>query len=172
MIPITKAMLSLGPNRPGDAIAPRMIIVHRTGNPGTSARVNRNYFESLNHPPLAGKIYASAHYIVDGGQIIQCIPENERAHHCIGANHFAIGIETCEPIQPVVYQNLLDLIHDICGRYGFRATQEYIQPHSKYDPVRRHFDPFFWEDFLGGRANPGKDLFNPIQFYDDLKGKR
>ncbi len=170
MIAITKNLLSLGPNRPGDSIKPRMIIVHRTGNPGTLARVNRNYFESLNHPPLAGKKYASAHYIVDAGQIIQCIPESERAHHCIGANHFAIGIETCEPLQPGAYQNLLDLIHDICGRYGFLPNQDYIQSHSKYDPVNRHFDPFFWDDFVAGRGNPGKDLFDPIQFYKDLLG--
>ncbi len=170
MIEITKNLLSLGPNRPGDTIVPRMIIVHRTGNPGTSAKVNRDYFESLNHPPLARKTYASAHYIVDGGQIIQCIPENERAHHCIGANQFAIGIETCEPLHPETYQNLLDLIHDICGRYGFAATKDYIQSHSKYDPIRRHFDPFFWEDFLGGKTNPGKDLFDPIRFYQDLLG--
>lgn len=170
MIQITKAMLSLGPNRPGDIISPRMIIVHRTGNPGTSARVNCNYFESLNHPPLAGKTYASAHYIVDESQIIQCIPENERAHHCIGANHFAIGIETCEPLTQWAYQNLLDLIHDICSRYGFAVTKDYIQPHSKYDPVNRHFDPFCWDDFMVGKTNSGKDLFDPIEFYKDLLG--
>jgi N-acetylmuramoyl-L-alanine amidase CwlA len=145
-----------------------MIIVHRTGNSGTTAEANRDYFESLNHPPLAGKIYASAHYIVDADQIIRCIPETERAHHCIGANHFAIGIETCEPLQQGTYQNLLDLIHDICTRYGFSATKDYIQPHSKYDPVNRHFDPFYWNDFLVGKTNPGKDLFDPIRFYNDL----
>lgn len=170
MIQITIDPLSLGPNRPGDAITPKMIIVHRTGNPGTSAMVNRNYFESLNHPPLVKKTYASAHYIVDADQIINCIPENERAHHCVGANHFAIGIETCEPLTQGAYQNLLDLIHDICNRHGFQPTKDYIQPHSKYDEVNRHFDPFCWDDFMVGKTNPGKDLFDPIQFYRALGG--
>jgi N-acetylmuramoyl-L-alanine amidase CwlA len=168
MLPIQDLLLSPGPNRPGDLIRPRRIIIHRTGNPGTTALQNRNYFESLNHPPKAGQIYASAHYIVDGTAIIRCIPENERAHHCRGANFDGIGIEACEPLNEAIYQNVLALIVDICRRRGFQPTPDFIQPHSKFEPVNRRFDPYFWGDFRSGKANPGRDLCDPFAFYADL----
>ncbi len=169
MLPIQELPLSPGPNRPGDIIIPKRIIVHRTGNPNSSALQNRNYFESLNHPPYAGKLYASAHYIVDAGNIIRCIPERERAHHCRGANYNSIGIETCEPLQPDCYRNLLELVVDICRRYHFEPTPGFIQPHSKYEPVNRAYDPFNWAAYQQGRVNPARDLFDPVDFYRDLQ---
>lgn len=168
MIKIQENLLSRGPNRPGDKIVPKLIIVHRTGNPGTTALANRNYFESLNHPPRAGKDYASAHYIVDAGNIIRCIPENERAHHCVGANQTSIGIETFEPYNEQAYRNLINLVVDICRRHGFKPTPEYIQTHSKYDPTRRPYDPFSWSVYQTGKSVPGRDLFDPHKFYRDV----
>jgi N-acetylmuramoyl-L-alanine amidase CwlA len=169
MIPIQEKLLSRGPNRPGDIIVPKRIIIHRTGNPGTTALQNRNYFESLNHPPKAGKIYASAHYIVDGTAIIRCIPENERAHHCRGANFDGIGIEACEPLNEAIYRNTLALVIDICRRRGFQPTSRCIQSHSKYDPGRRPYDPFSWAAYAAGKTVPGRDLFDPHKFYADLQ---
>ena len=168
LLPITEQLLTVGPNRPGDKIIPKLIIVHRTGNPNSTALQNRNYFESLNHPPYAGKIYASAHYIVDAGNIIRCIPEQERAHHCIGANQTSIGIETFEPFNQQAYRNMVDLVVDICRRYRFQPTPQFIQSHSKYDPANRPYDPFSWSAYTVGRAMPGRDLFDPFKFYQDV----
>ncbi len=165
---IQEMLLSPGPNRPGSIITPDLIIVHRTGNPGASALANQNYFESLNHPPKAGKTHASAHYIIDSNYTIRCIPERERAHHCIGANTRSIGIEVCEPLTCAAYQSLLDLIWDICQRYGITADPSHVQPHSKYDDTRRRYDPFRWADYQQGRTTSA-DLFDPFQFYRDLE---
>lgn len=153
-------------NRPGAIIIPNMIIVHRTGNPGSSALANRNYFNT----EANDQIYASAHYCVDGEQIIRCLPENELGYHCRGQNQHTIGIEIAEPLTAGAYQNALELIVDICRRHGWSWTSEFIRPHSYYDPVNRPFDPFSWEEFRAGRRHP-KDLFDGRQFYTDVRDK-
>ncbi len=160
---IIENLLKPGPNRPGTLITPQLVIVHRTGNPGSSARQNRDYFNTVKG------VYASAHYCVDGREIIRCLPETERAHHCRGANFTAIGIETCEPLTPEIYRNTLELVIDICRRRGFQPTPQYVQPHSKYDPLNRAFDPFNWDAYTKGRATPERDLYDPFPFYADLK---
>jgi N-acetylmuramoyl-L-alanine amidase len=56
------------------------IIMHWTGPNGHNARQVWNYFE-FDNPKT--KHYSSANYIIDfTGEIIQCIPDNERAFHC------------------------------------------------------------------------------------------
>lgn len=93
------------------------IVIHYTGNPGTSAQANRDYFENLRLQNEVRNVvssqnlrYASAHYIVGlQGEIIECIPPTERAYHA-GAktykpaaiqrlstypNNCTLGIELC-----------------------------------------------------------------------------
>ena len=89
------------------------IVIHWTGNPGTSAQANRNYFESLKEQTGSeGMRYASAHFVIGiDGEIIQCLPLDEWAYH-VGAkqyvdgtkerlgpipNNCTIGIELCHP---------------------------------------------------------------------------
>lgn len=101
-------------NRPGRAMDRVLaIVVHYTANPGTSAKANRDFFESLS---TSGIEYASAHYVIGlGGEIIRMIPENEIAYHCGGERYTdlarelflqgamiyphnrTIGIEVCIP---------------------------------------------------------------------------
>lgn len=60
-----------GPARPLEDI--RGVVIHYVGNPGTTARANRNYFESLSSGEEAA--YASSHFVVGlEGEVIQCIP--------------------------------------------------------------------------------------------------
>ena len=67
------------------------IAVHYIGNPGTSAKANRNYFDNLKNTHAA---YASAHYIIGlDGEIIQCVPENEVAYCTNSANSYSVSIE-------------------------------------------------------------------------------
>lgn len=185
---VTQMLLPLtaGPgglvNRPGTAIAPRHIVVHRTGNVGAGARANRDWF-------ARGQVYGSAHYCVDSEEIIQCIPETERAYHVAVQNRstdgmrvdvalWSIGIETCEPCTPATYEKLVALCGDICQRYGLSPEID-ITPHSFWDPKDRPYDPVATASYanktydpniritLLGKDAPG-DLFSWPQFVADV----
>jgi N-acetylmuramoyl-L-alanine amidase len=89
------------------------IVIHWVGNPGSTARGNRDYFEGLKHqvPPTNSR-FASAHYVIGlRGEIIRCAPDKEVCYH-VGAerytnealrrlssypNNCTIGIELCHP---------------------------------------------------------------------------
>lgn len=106
MIPIQQKLLT-NHNRPKKHLRKlKAVVIHWTANKGkgANAMANRNYFNSTERS-------ASAHYIVDDSNIIQCIPDNEVAYH-VGAkayapigkklmegmyspNWFTIGIEMC-----------------------------------------------------------------------------
>jgi N-acetylmuramoyl-L-alanine amidase len=113
---IQRELLTVNPfSRPGKNIAGiKALVIHWVGNAGSTARQNRNYFESLKgqSPSDPAARYASAHFIVGiEGEVIQCIPTEEMAYH-VGAKRYApealgrlghypnacaIGIELCHP---------------------------------------------------------------------------
>jgi N-acetylmuramoyl-L-alanine amidase len=82
----------------------RFIVLHDTGNPGSSANGNVRYYENSRN-----LIEASAHLFVDDKEIVECIPAllepPEKAWHVVknvtldnemfgaNANDAAIGIE-------------------------------------------------------------------------------
>lgn len=152
-------------NRPGYPLMPRGVTVHRTGDPGATARNIRNYFDT----PRPGR-ESSAHYIVDAsGEIVRCIPENEVAWHAgPRANRRDIGIETCEPLTPEAYAATVELVADIHRRYGWKPVMgETIRPHSYYDPVNRPEDTFSWSVWLKGHDDP-EALYAPGKFLADV----
>lgn len=79
------------------------LVMHWTANnkAGANAKANRNYFNTTSTA-------ASAHYIIDDNNIIQCIPDNEIAYH-VGAKKYTpfgqqfkptpnfhfVGVEMC-----------------------------------------------------------------------------
>ena len=106
MIPIQQKILT-NHNRPKNKLrSVKAVVIHWTANKGkgANAMANRNYFNSTERS-------ASAHYIVDDSNIIQCIPDNEVAYHVgnksyqpkglklmegvYSPNWFTIGIEMC-----------------------------------------------------------------------------
>jgi N-acetylmuramoyl-L-alanine amidase len=106
MLPI-KQMILTNKNRPGIKLKKlKGIAMHWTANEnnGADAVANRNYFNSTTTA-------ASAHYIVDEHQIIQCVPDDEVAWHVgakrytemgmriaempHGPNYYLIGVEMC-----------------------------------------------------------------------------
>ena len=113
---IQRDMLTVNPfSRPGKKLVGVIsVVIHWVENPGTTAKQNRNYFESLKTQSLDNPKarFASAHFIVGiSGEIIQCIPSEEMAYH-VGAktykpeakgrlghypNNRTIGIELCHP---------------------------------------------------------------------------
>jgi len=113
------------------------IVLHWVGNAQTSADANRRYFESLKD----GSRYASAHYVIDRGEIVHCVPDNEVAYHCglteMGKytrwarekwpgehpNWYTIGVEHCHPDATGTWergtvQRSHVLVAGLCLRYG------------------------------------------------------
>lgn len=119
--------------RPGTKITPVGLVMHWTANTGkgANAKANRNYFNS--------GVSASAHYIVDSEEILQCVPENEMAYH-VGAKKYKtnkfgsypnsklIGIEMCVNIDGVwsrTYANSVKLAADILKRHKWTVANLY-----------------------------------------------
>ena len=81
-------------SRPGEAL-PEVagVVIHYVGNPGTSAKANRNYFANL---AKTKETSASAHFIVGlEGEILQCVPLSEISYCSNTRNYDTIAIEVC-----------------------------------------------------------------------------
>lgn len=69
------------------------VVVHYTGNPGTTAEQNRSYFMNLAETK---ETYASSHFLIGiDGKIIQCVPLDEIAYCSNHRNDDTISIECC-----------------------------------------------------------------------------
>ena len=108
------------------------VVIHYTGNPGTSAKGNRDYFEGL---ARSKKTYASSHYIIGlEGEIIQCIPLNEIAYASKQRNVDTISIEVCHEdttgkFNEKSYNSLVALTAALCYEYGLEEKD-----------IMRHYD--------------------------------
>lgn len=129
----------------------RGIVIHWVANPGASAQANRNYFESLkNQREAINARYASAHFIVGlAGEVIQCLPTNEMAHH-VGSieympgiaeklstypNNCTVGIELCHPdlsgrFTDATYNTAVELTATLLKQFNLNPQKD----------VYRHFD--------------------------------
>lgn len=129
------------------------IVIHYTGNPGSTAKNNRNYFESLKDKHTNS---VSSHFIVGlKGEVIQCIPLNEIAYASNYRNKDTISIEVCHPddsgkFNSKTYIALQKLVRSLMQTY-----------HLENEDVIRHYDvtgkncpkyfvehPYEWEMFL------------------------
>ena len=140
-------------SRPGTPLkAVRGIVIHWVGNPGTSAKANRDYFEGLKTQNANDKnaCYASAHFIIGlEGETVRCVPENEIAYHT-GAvqynaaalnalhttypNNCTIGIELCHPDKTGKFEKeTRDSARELCKE----LIKTYSIPQGN---VFRHFD--------------------------------
>lgn len=125
-------------SRPGTKLnTVKGVAIHYVGNPGSSAKGNRNYFESLKD---SHKTYASSHYIIDlDGTIIRCIPETEIAYCTNDRNKDTISIENTHPLSDgkftqETYTSLVKLIADICTRYKLNPLTDVIR---HYDVTKK-----------------------------------
>lgn len=120
--------------RPGRALTSvDNIVIHYVGNPGTTAKANRDYFNDIQyHDNERG---ASAHFVVGfDGEIIQCVPLGEMAQANYPKNDYTISIETCHPDETgkfteTTYRTLIKLTAWLCEQYGLTS-----------DDVIRHYD--------------------------------
>ena len=125
------------------------IVVHYVGNPGTTAKQNREYFNT-------DGVEVCSHFIVGlDGEIIQCLPLYEKSAASNWRNKDTISIEVCHPdktgkFNDKTYEALIKLVAWLCNLCDFNEEN-----------VIRHYDitgkecPFYyvkhedeWEKFL------------------------
>ena len=108
------------------------IAVHYVGNPKSTAKNNRDYFENLKDTHAR---YVSAHFVIGlEGEIVQCIPLNEWSYCTNQANGYSISIECCHPdstgkFNKATEDSLVELCAFLCKKFGLAA-----------DDVIRHYD--------------------------------
>ncbi len=108
------------------------IVIHYTGNPGTTAKANRDYFENLQYSKATK---ASSHFVIGlEGEIIQCIPLNEIAYASNTRNSDTIAIECCHEdstgeFNNETYKSLQNLVRALMKTY-----------HLDTDDILRHYD--------------------------------
>ena len=99
----------------------KKIAVHYVGNPMSTAKNNRDYFENLKNTHSR---YVSAHFIIGlSGEVIQCIPLNEWSYCTNQANGYSISIECCHPDKTGKFnreteESLIALCAYLCGKFG------------------------------------------------------
>lgn len=128
------------------------VVIHYVGNPGTTARANRNYFESLS----AGtdQVYASAHFVVGlEGEVIQCIPLTEIAYASNSRNEDTVSIEVCHPdadgaFSQVTYDRVVELTAWLCESFQLDPGADVIRHYDvtgKECPLYYVDHPDAWE---------------------------
>lgn len=133
------------------------VVVHYVGNPGTSAKANRNYFNGLAESKAT---YASSHFIIDiDGTIIQCIPLDEMSYASNDRNKDTISIEVCHPDETgeftaQSYKALVSLTKWLCSEYELDSND-----------VIRHYDvtgklcPLYYVEHEDAWLKFKKDVF-------------
>lgn len=108
------------------------IVIHYVGNPGSTAKGNRDYFESLKDSKLTK---ASSHFVVGlDGEVVQCIPSEEVAYASNNRNYDTISIEVCHPdesgkFNKDTYRSLVKLTAWMANKY-----------HVSNKNIIRHYD--------------------------------
>ena len=151
----------------------RFIVCHDTGNDGSTALQNVDYYIKS-----ANEVQASAHAFVDDFGVIECIPTSEKAWHVRysatqdndlykgDANDFALGIELCFTTRgnfdsKKAYENYVEYMRDLCEKYSLDPTKHLVA-HATLDPTRR-------TDPLNAFSKIGKTWEN---FIEDVSGKK
>lgn len=128
----------------------RFLVVHDTGNSGSTAAANVSYYQSSRNT-----LSASAHLFVDDRQILECVPaltgppekawhvrysttEDKRRYGC-KANDAAIGVEYC--FGPHInadeaYRRFVWLLAYACWKFGLDPARD-IVGHHLLDPGRK-----------------------------------
>lgn len=151
---ITQDLLPLNDySRPGRAMtAVNGIVVHYIGNPGTTARQNRNYFAGLSR---SRETYASSNFIIGlDGEILLCVPIGEVAFASNDRNDDTLSIEVCHPddtgeFTPESYAALVKLVRWLTEFYGLKEEDVIRHYDIRGKECPRYFvqNPEAWEAF-------------------------
>lgn len=134
---VDQQFLSVNPySRPGTKLATvNAIVIHYIGNAGTTAQQNRDYFESLKNQSGSNTTSVSSNFIVGlDGEIIQCIPVEEKSFASNHRNSDTIAIEACHPgvdgeFTEDTYESMVRLTAWLCNELKLSAKD-----------VIRHYD--------------------------------
>ena len=83
----------------------------------------------------------SAHYVISGDRVTQCVKEEDTAWHAgnLTVNRTSIGIEhdaiSNKPATETTYKTSAKLISEICKRYSIPIDREHIIKHSEVKPT-------------------------------------
>jgi N-acetylmuramoyl-L-alanine amidase len=176
---IQRDLLTVNPfSRPGKKLSGmKALVIHWVANAGSTAKQNRDYFESLKNqsPSDAQARYASAHFIVGiSGEVVQCIPGEEMAWHAgaksytpeaLGSlghypNNCTVGIELCHPdadgwFTGETQQAARELCALLCIQFGINPVHDIWTHHAvtgKYCPRWFVDHPERFEEFKQGVA--------------------
>ncbi len=125
------------------------IVIHYVGNPGTSARQNRNWYVN----PESG---VSSHFLVGlDGEVLQCVPLWEKSSASNWRNSDTISIEVCHPdesgkFKDVSYAALVELTAWLLETTGLDVDQviRHYDITGKLCPKYFVENPESWQDFL------------------------
>lgn len=104
------------------------IVIHYTGNPGTTAQNNHDYFNKSDTD-------VCSHFVIGlDGEIIQCVPLDEKSAASNNRNLDTISIEVCHPdksgkFNTETYNSLVKLTAWLCDNSSLKAND-----------VIRHYD--------------------------------
>ena len=142
-------------SRPGTELESiRGVVIHYVGNPGTTARANRNYFESLSSGEEG--TYASSHFVVGlEGEVIQCVPLTEVAYASNTRNDDTVSIEVCHPdetgeFSSVTYARTVELTAWLCLQFRLKPETDVIRHYDvtgKECPLYYVRNPEAWDAF-------------------------
>lgn len=133
-------------------LAPWMLAVHSTANPGATAR---------NHRDLWSRGYDFAvHYVADWTEAYQCVELNHLCWHVGNGNATCLGIEICEATNSADFQRGFDLAAQACAQILLTCgwSVSVMHPHLWFGQTyggSDHVDPrpYFarfgrsWDDF-------------------------
>ena len=119
-------------SRPGTPLEEiNAVVIHYVGNPGTTAKATRDYFNTL----ALGRegTYASSHFVVGlEGEVIQCIPLTEVAYASKHRNGDTVAIEVCHPddtgaFSPETYARVVELTAWLCREFQLDPAEDVIR---------------------------------------------
>lgn len=143
-------------SRPGTPLEKiRGVVIHYVGNPGTTARANRNYFQTLSSGEEG--VYASSHFVIGlEGEVIQCVPLTEIAYASNSRNEDTVSIEVCHPDETgqfngAAYDRCVELTAWLCREFRLKPEEDVIRHYDvtgKLCPLYYVENPAAWEGFL------------------------
>lgn len=165
--------------RPGIPILKvKYIVAHDTGNLDSTARQNVDFYIAT-----ANQVKASAHTFIDDKEIIECIPETEKAYHVrrvvSNAIDEALAPELCYfsdvERSKLAYKNYVEYIKAWLVKYKLNPATN-IVGHFVLDPTRRT-DPInafsrigkTWEDFINDLTTPSTPSITKITLLKQIE---
>lgn len=126
-------------NQGHGSLAPTMLAVHSTANPGATAK---------NHRDLWSRGYDYAvHYVSDWNEAYHTVPDNRLCWQVGNGNSTCVGLEICEATNKTDFERGIQIAADVCAQilkaHGWGVDK--MHPHQWYSQTyggSDHTDPY------------------------------